>query len=107
MHTLKRKHTGMPQEQEIPAPVTTTILFDLAIASDISESVRLVWESVLAKSSSRVTVIVAKVKLQPNCLIVCFGRVHHVNVLNNSRNVHFSFSENNGIQITSTRVRTP
>ena len=53
----------MPQEQEIPAPVTTTILFDLAIARDISESERLVWESVLAKSSSRVTVIVAKVKL--------------------------------------------
>jgi hypothetical protein len=48
----------MPHEQEIPAPVTTTILFDLATARDISERARLVWESVLAASSSIVTVIV-------------------------------------------------
>jgi hypothetical protein len=61
----------MPHEQEMPAPVTTTILFALAIARDISERERLVWESALAASSSRVTVIVAKVKLHVHKLFDC------------------------------------
>lgn len=50
----------MPHEHEIPAPVTTTIFFDFATAREISERVRLTYESVAAASSSSVTVIVTK-----------------------------------------------
>ena len=47
----------MPQEQDIPAPVTTIIFFPLAMDNEISDSVRLVWESVDISSILRVTVI--------------------------------------------------
>ena len=53
--------TGMPQEQDIPAPVTTTIFFPLATDSEISDSVRLACESVDISSILRVTVIFATV----------------------------------------------
>jgi hypothetical protein len=55
---IKWKHTGIPQEQEIPAPVTTTIFLLFATESEISERVRLVGESVCKESRLRVTVII-------------------------------------------------
>jgi hypothetical protein len=47
----------MPLEQDIPAPVTTTIFLPLATDSEIADSVRLVWESVDISSILRVTVV--------------------------------------------------
>jgi hypothetical protein len=55
-----RPRTGIPQEQEIPAPVTTTIFLLLAIDKEISESARRVCVSVAASSRLRVTVMVAE-----------------------------------------------
>jgi cell shape-determining protein MreD len=53
--------TGIPQEQDMPAPVTTTIFFPLAMDSEISDSVRLVCESIDISLRLRVTVIFATV----------------------------------------------
>ena len=50
--------TGIPHEQEIPAPVTTTIFLDFATDSEMSERARLVEESVARESKLRVTVMV-------------------------------------------------
>ena len=51
----------MPQEQEIPAPVTTTIFFPFATEREISARVRLTYESDAAASMLRVTVMVRTV----------------------------------------------
>jgi len=51
--------TGIPHEQEIPAPVTTTIFLLLTTESEISKRVLLVEESVARASRLRVTVIVS------------------------------------------------
>lgn len=37
-----KKHTGMPDEQDMPAPVTTTIFLLLTTEREMSERVRLV-----------------------------------------------------------------
>ena len=46
----------MPLEQDIPAPVTTTIFFPLTTDDEIADSMRLVLESVDISSILRVTV---------------------------------------------------
>ena len=52
------KRTGIPQEQEIPAPVTTMILLDFATARERSARVRRVEGSEWRESRWRETVIV-------------------------------------------------
>jgi hypothetical protein len=47
----------MPEEQEIPAPVTTTIFLHLATDKERSESVRLVDESVFWAAKSKVIIM--------------------------------------------------
>lgn len=51
------QRTGMPQEQDIPAPVTTSILLLFATERDMSERERLADASVGISARSRVTVI--------------------------------------------------
>lgn len=49
--------TGIPDEQDIPAPETTIIRFDLTMAEDKDRRVFLVAELVDSASKLRVTVI--------------------------------------------------
>lgn len=64
----------MPQEQEIPAPVTTTIFFPFATEREISARARLTCESVAAASRSRVTVMMrAVVRQSPNSTKISSG----------------------------------
>ena len=52
----------MPDEQEMPAPVTTTIFFRFATASERSLKIRLVCGSLAASARLSVTVIVDGLK---------------------------------------------
>jgi hypothetical protein len=74
----------MPQEQDIPAPVTTTIFFPLAMDNEIADSVRLVWESVDISSILREIVILSRVfnkdasynnQIQPIFAIICLFKL--------------------------------
>jgi hypothetical protein len=50
-----KRHTGIPDEHDIPAPVITTIFLHFATARDRSLRERLVEKSALLASKSRVT----------------------------------------------------
>ncbi len=94
----------MPDEHDIPAPVTTIILLHLATDRERSERERLVEESAFAASKSRVTVIAVGESLdeistfgldsEPTAMLLTEAaadqRVHHV-VPHSTRQENWNF----------------